>query len=155
MAFKSLSVDSRCVASDVSLSSKGALFDYLGNSAHSCFGLDAAQVSARLQAREAVGSTGFGHGIALPHARFDALEEGRVLLVRLAQPLDFAAHDGAPVDIVCALLSPEKYGADHLKNLAALSRLLRNDAVLVKLRGARGPDALYAALTGDPGLLAA
>ena len=110
-------------------------------------GLDAKAIADALGERERLGSTGFGGGVALPHARLDGLEQVTALFVRLSQPLDYGALDGAPVDLVMALLSPVNAGADHLKALARVSRRLRDRAFLAKLRGAGSPDALYALFT--------
>ncbi len=92
-----------------------------------------------LQAREVLGSTGLGKGFALPHARLDALSKFFALFVRLARPIDFAAIDGRPVDLVILLLTPANAGSQHLATLAALSRPLRDEAFVQRLR--RAPDA--------------
>ena len=107
-------------------------------------GLDAKEIADALGERERLGSTGFGGGVALPHAKLDGLDQVTALFVRLSQPLDYGALDGAPVDLVMALLSPINAGVDHLKALARVSRRLRDRAFLAKLRGAGSTDALYA-----------
>ena len=122
------------------------LLDRLGELAARAYDLDARRVSDRLRAREAIGSTGFGRGVAIPHARFDRLAAPALLFVRSETPVPFAAHDGKPVDLVFGLCSPVKAGAEHLKTLAAISRFVRDDATLEKLRGAKNADAVLALL---------
>ena len=103
-----------------------------------------------LTEREKLGSTGFGGGVAIPHAQ-DRRARSRVVGVfaRLAQPIDFHAVDDLPVDLVFMLLSPPDAGAEHLKALARVSRRLRDRGFVAKLRGAGSRDALYALLTAD------
>lgn len=136
------------VLADVSATSKKAVFAVLGAAASTQWGLDAKQVADLLTAREKLGSTGFGGGVAIPHARVDGLVGVRGMFVRLARPIDFAAVDDQPVDLVFMLLSPSGAGADHLKALARISRRMRDSALAAKLRGAGSRDALYALLTG-------
>ncbi|MGD9502177.1 MAG: PTS IIA-like nitrogen regulatory protein PtsN [Methyloceanibacter sp.] len=97
--------------------------------------------------RERLGSTGLGHGVAIPHAKLPGLKRIVGVFARLAEPIDFEAIDGQKVDIVVLLLAPEGAGADHLKALARISRLLRDGAVVEKLRTAKDAAALYAVLT--------
>jgi PTS system nitrogen regulatory IIA component len=94
-----------------------------------------------------LGTTGVGSGIAIPHGKLGKLEKLYGLFAKLDRPIDFEAIDDQPVDLVFLLLAPEAAGADHLKALARVSRLLRDRAVCEKLRGAETPDALYAVLT--------
>lgn len=112
-------------------------------------GRPAADILDALLAREQRGTTGFGGGTALPHGRIAGLVRPVLAVVRLAQPVDWQALDGAPVDIVLALMSGEADGAGHLKALAAASRLLRDRAFVAKLRGARDADALWALVGAD------
>lgn len=97
--------------------------------------------------RERLGSTGLGHGIAIPHGKMQGLRRIVGIFARLAEPLDFEAVDGEPVDIVFLLLAPEGAGADHLKALARISRLLREGSAVEKLRACKDAAALYAVLT--------
>src|SRR5437660_12255971 len=99
-----------------------------------------------LQQREKLGSTGVGHGIAIPHGKLPKLNKLFGLFVRLEQPIDFEALDGQPVDLIFLLLAPEAAGADHLKALARVARLLRDGEIARKLRESRDADALYAVL---------
>ena len=100
-----------------------------------------------LSEREKLGSTGMGQGVAIPHGRFAGIERMTGLFARMDTPIDFDAMDDQPVDLFFVLLAPEGAGADHLKALARVSRLLRNQAICEKLRAAREPAALYALLT--------
>jgi nitrogen PTS system EIIA component len=97
--------------------------------------------------RERLGSTGLGQGIAIPHGKVPGLKGIIGIFARLAEPIDFDAVDGEPVDIVFLLLAPEGAGADHLKALARISRLLREGSAVEKLRASRDAAALYAVLT--------
>ena len=119
-----------------------------GESAGQRLDLDSAAILTSLSEREQLGSTGFGHGVAIPHGKVEGLKQIYCLFARLAEPLDYKAIDGKPVDLVFLLLSPPDAGADHLKALAAISRVTRHGATLEKMRGARSRDALAAVLMG-------
>jgi PTS system nitrogen regulatory IIA component len=99
-----------------------------------------------LQQREKLGSTGVGNGIAIPHGKLPKLGKLFGLFARLERPVDFDALDGQPVDLVFLLLAPEGAGADHLKALARVARLLRDADIARKLRDSRDAEALYAVL---------
>src|SRR5262249_50777540 len=99
-----------------------------------------------LQQREKLGSTGVGNGIAIPHGKLPKLSKLFGLFARLERPVEFEALDGEPVDLVFLLLAPEAAGADHLKGLARVARLLRDADVARKLRDSRDAEALYAVL---------
>jgi len=103
-----------------------------------------------LMQREKLGSTAVGNGIAIPHGKLTQLPSLFGLFARLARPIDFEALDGQPVDLVCLLLAPEGAGADHLKALAKIARLLRSPDVAQRLREAPGADEIYAILTAPP-----
>ena len=135
------------VAAGLPVVSKKALFAQLGGLARQVLGLEPRLVAERLGERERIGSTGFGGGVAIPHARLPGLTAPVGLFARLAQPIEYQAVDDLPVDLVFALLSPERTGSDHLKALARVSRRLRDRAFLAKLRGAGSPDALVALFT--------
>jgi PTS system nitrogen regulatory IIA component len=100
--------------------------------------------------RERLGSTGVGHGVAIPHGKLRAVDRLVGVFARLARPVDFDALDDQPVDLVFLLLAPESAGADHLKALARVARILRDPAVTQKLRATQDPAALYAILTETP-----
>ena len=107
-----------------------------------------AAILASLAERERLGSTGFGQGVALPHGKIEGLTRIYGMFVRLGEPVDFKALDKVPVDLVFLLLSPPEAGAEHLKALAAISRVTRHAPTLEKMRGARSRDALAAVLLG-------
>ena len=104
-----------------------------------------------LTERERLGTTGVGQGIAIPHGRLANLEKIVGLFVRLETPIEYDAVDKQPVDLIFMLLAPEGAGADHLKALARVSRLLRNQAACEKLRAAKSAEALYAILSEPAG----
>ncbi|HWV44381.1 PTS IIA-like nitrogen regulatory protein PtsN [Pseudorhodoplanes sp.] len=110
-------------------------------------GLSERVIFETLLQREKLGSTGIGHGIAIPHGKLPKLERLFGLFARLDRPIDFESLDGQPVDLVFLLLAPEGAGADHLKALARVARLLRDADTANKLRDSRDADALYAVLT--------
>ncbi len=97
--------------------------------------------------RERLGTTGVGNGIAIPHGKLPNLDRLYGLFARLEEPIDFDSIDEQPVDLIFLLLAPESAGADHLKALARVSRLLRDKSVCEKLRATDNRDALYALLT--------
>lgn len=97
--------------------------------------------------RERLGTTGVGRGIAIPHGKLAGIAGVMAIFARLERPVDFEAIDEQPVDLMCLLLAPETAGADHLKALARVSRLLRDPVLCDKLRGAASADAIYALLT--------
>lgn len=136
------------VYKDVAVAHKKALFAQLATAADA-LGIDGRLTAERLAAREKIGSTGFGNGVAIPHARLPDLTAVTGVFMRLAQPIEFDAVDDLPVDLVFMLLSPVDAGAEHLKALARVSRRLRDRTFLAKLRGAGSPDALYALFTAD------
>ena len=113
------------------------------------FGLDAGDILDALLEREAVGSTGVGHGVAVPHARLTGLDRMRAVFVRLEHPVEFASIDDQPVDLMFALFAPPNAGAEHLRALARVSRLLRQGNLREQLRQARTADALHALLVQD------
>lgn len=121
-----------------------ALSDVFGRA----YGLDSELVFDQLEEREKLGSTGFGRGVAIPHARFPGIARPVSALLRLRRPADFAAADGLPVDLVFGLLSPENCGAAHLHALAAISRLGRDEKVHDALADAPHEEALYSLLIG-------
>jgi nitrogen PTS system EIIA component len=100
-----------------------------------------------LMQRERLGSTGIGGGIAIPHGKLAKLDHLFGVFARLERPVDFEALDGQPVDLMFLLLAPEAAGADHLKALARVARLLRDAEIARKLRESRDAEALYAVLT--------
>ncbi len=137
------------VAEGVAAASKKALLQQLAALAGTAYGLDAKVAADALGAREKLGSTGFGGGIAIPHARLAGIDSIMGVVASVSRPVDFAAIDDLPVDLVIALFSPADAAADHLKALARVSRALRDPTFVAKLRGAGSRDALYALMVGD------
>ena len=113
------------------------------------YGLDASEILDGLEQREALGSTGFGRGVAIPHCRSNGVTRPTVALLKLEQPVDFKAADAIPVSLVFGLISPENAGATHLHALAAISRMVRDEAMLSALLDAPDADALFALLTNQ------
>ena len=134
---------------------KRSLMKQLAELAAQRLGIEGAVVLAGLNEREQLGPTGFGHGVAIPHAKIEGLKRIYGLFARLSEPVDYKAIDNRPVDLVFLLLSPPDSGAEHLKALAAISRVTRDAATLERLRGARSRDALAALLMGADELDAA
>jgi len=130
-------------------SSKRQAIHSVAAAAHQCMGIDELQLFNALMEREALGSTGLGNGVAVPHARIDELESIRGVFVRLDTPVSFDAVDDRPVDLLFALFAPPKSGADHLRALAAVSRALRSSELREKLRQARTTDAVQALFVRD------
>jgi|ERR1043166_1836994 PTS system nitrogen regulatory IIA component len=127
--------------------SKKHLLQEMSARAASLTGLPERRIFETLVERERLGSTGMGQGIAIPHGRIAGLARIVGLFARLETPIAYDAVDDQPVDLVFLLLAPEGAGADHLKALAKVSRLLRNQAACEKLRAASKPEVLYALLT--------
>lgn len=127
-------------------SKKQAIHDLAAHAAK-LFGLSERDVFETLLQRERLGSTGIGSGIAIPHGKLPGLSGLRGLFARLDKPIDFEALDGEPVDLLFLLLAPEGAGADHLKALARVARILRDSSVTAKLRASRDASTIHALLT--------
>lgn len=126
-------------------SKKQALQELARHAAH-LTGLHERAIFDTLLERERLGTTGVGNGIAIPHGKLAALSRLHGVFARLERPIDFEAIDEQPVDLIFLLLAPESAGADHLKALARVSRLLRDKGMCEKLRATDSADALYALL---------
>ena len=126
--------------------SKKRLFQELGEIAQSAWGIPADPAVDGLQERETLGPTGVGHGIALPHARIEELDRIAGIFIRLEKPLDYDSVDRQPVDLIFCLLAPKDSGVDHLKALALVSRTMRDQSVVSKLRSNTDPANLHAIL---------
>ncbi len=135
------------VVASLKAQTKKQLLQELAQRAAQITGLPERTIFETLLERERLGTTGVGHGIAIPHGKLAGLPRIVGLFARLESKIDFDAIDDQPVDLVFLLLAPEGAGADHLKALARVSRLLRNAQVCEKLRGAEDRAALYAILT--------
>jgi PTS system nitrogen regulatory IIA component len=130
---------------------KASLIKELARRAAAELGLEPQAIIGALEGREQMGSTGMGSGIALPHARIEKLNRFFGLFARLERPIDFAAIDGKPVDLVVLLLIPPGAGSEHLSALACIARRLRDGAAAKQLRTAETASDLYSVLTGSPG----
>jgi len=119
----------------------------LADRASALTGVAARTIFDTLVQRERLGTTGFGRGIAIPHGKLPDLNGVVAIFARLETPIDFEAADHEPVDLIFLLLAPEQAGADHLKALARISRVLRDTLATEKLRTSRDRAALYAVLT--------
>jgi nitrogen PTS system EIIA component len=128
------------------VNSKKQLLQELAAKAAELCGQGERTILETLQQRERLGSTGVGDGVAIPHGKLPKLTKLFGLFVRLERGVDFEALDSQPVDLVFLLLAPEAAGADHLKALARVARLLREPDVVRKLRDSRDAEALYAVL---------
>jgi nitrogen PTS system EIIA component len=137
------------VISSLKVHTKKHALQELSERAGSISGLAAREIFDTLLQRERLGSTGIGEGIAIPHGKLAKSKFIFGVFARLARPVDFHAVDGVPVDLICVLVAPEAAGADHLKALARMARMLRDQKVTAKLRAARDVAGLYAVLTGE------
>lgn len=126
---------------------KKQLLQELASRASSIVRVPERRIYETLNERERLGTTGVGQGIAIPHGRLVEIEKISGIFARLETPIEYAAVDNQPVDLVFMLLAPESAGADHLKALARVSRLLRNQSACEKLRAAETAEALYAILS--------
>jgi len=140
-------IDAQSVLANLKAQSKKQLLQELSQAMAKTTGIDHRMIFETLSTREKLGSTGLGQGIAVPHGKIAALNRVHGLFARLAAPVDFEAVDGQPVDLVFVLLAPDHAGADHLKALARISRLMRDPAIVAKLRGTDTAEGLYAILT--------
>jgi PTS system nitrogen regulatory IIA component len=127
--------------------SKGEILQYLAQLFAVSCDLDQHLVLEHIEEREKLGSTGFGRGVAIPHARIPGIHRPIIALLKLERPVDFDAADGLPVDLVIGLLSPEHSGAAHLQALAAVSRLVRDDRMHEALVDAPDTEALFGLIT--------
>lgn len=140
-------IDRQSVLASVKAPNKKQLLQELSHAMAARVAIDHRVIFETLLTREKLGSTGIGQGIAIPHGKLPSISRVYGLFARLPQPVDFESVDGQPVDLVFVLLAPEHAGADHLKALAKISRVLRDPAVVAKLRGTEDPEGLYAILT--------
>jgi PTS system nitrogen regulatory IIA component len=141
-------LDFDSISTRLSGGNKKSLLQQLANMAGQRLGVDSDVILAAIGEREQLGSTGFGQGVAIPHGKIEGLNRIYGMFTRLSEPIDYKAIDGRPVDLVFLLLSPPDAGAEHLKALAAISRVTRHRPTLDKMRGARSRDALAAVLLG-------
>ena len=131
-------------------SSKKQLLQVLAKHAARLTGLDQRQIFDTLLQRERLGSTGVGNGIAIPHGKMADLDKIHGFFVRLGKPVEFESSDDQPVDIAFLLLAPENAGADHLKALSRVARILRDQGLVNEIRGNADAKAIHALLTREP-----
>ncbi len=140
-------IDSDSVVANLRVTSKKQALQDLARRAGEITDIDERKIFDVLMERERLGTTGVGSGIAIPHGKLSELEKIHGLFARLEKPVDFQAIDDHPVDLIFVLLAPEGAGADHLKALARVSRLLRDDEICKKLRATAESDALFGILS--------
>jgi PTS system nitrogen regulatory IIA component len=136
------------VTASLKATSKKQALQMLSGKAAELTGLAERDIFTTLLERERLGSTGVGHGVAIPHGKLPGLESVVGLFARAQQPLDFEALDDQPVDLLFVLLAPEGSGADHLKALARIARVLRDEVLAEKIRTTDHSSGIYAVLTG-------
>jgi PTS system nitrogen regulatory IIA component len=134
------------VIAGLKVNSKKQALQELAEKAAAVSGLPEREIFDTLLQRERLGSTGVGHGIAIPHGKLAKVPKLFGVFARLDKPIDFEALDGEPVDLLFVLIAPESAGADHLKALARVARVLRDPTTTQKLRAAQDADALFAVL---------
>ncbi|HEY8615087.1 PTS IIA-like nitrogen regulatory protein PtsN [Phenylobacterium sp.] len=144
-------LDRSAISLRASAASKRQALKVVADLAARSLKLDAGVILEALIEREQAGSTGVGYGVAAPHARLEGLAGMRGVFVRLEQPVDFDSVDDKPVDLIFALFAPKDAGAEHLRALARVSRLLRQANLREQLRQAGTADAIHALLVQDPG----
>ena len=130
-------------------SSKRQALHTVAEAAAQSLGLPETRIMDALLEREALGATGLGSGVAVPHARIDGVDQVTALFVRLDTPVAYGAVDDQPVDLIFALFAPPREGADHLRALAAVSRALRSPEMRERLRQAKTTDAIRALFVRD------
>lgn len=148
-------LDPGAVTLRVSAPGKRQVLGVIADVAARVLGVDADAVLEGLTEREAAGSTGVGHGVAIPHARIDGLDRIRAIFVRLETPVAFDAVDDKPVDLLVALLAPRDANAQHLRALARVSRMMRQPELREQLRQARSADAVHVLLAHEAASTAA
>ncbi|SFN40721.1 PTS IIA-like nitrogen-regulatory protein PtsN [Roseovarius lutimaris] len=140
-------LDPNAVRALSGVTSKKRLMQELGSIAEAAYGVPHSTAVEALLDRESLGPTGVGHGVALPHARLEGLEQVVGVLVVLDKPIGFDSVDRQPVDLAFALFAPIDAGVEHLKALALVSRTLRDASLCAKLRANNDPATLYTILT--------
>jgi PTS system nitrogen regulatory IIA component len=142
-------VASECVIANLRAGSKKQVLRELARKAGALTGQSEEVIFAVLEERERLGTTGIGHGIAIPHGKLPGLSRVFGLFAKLERPVDFDAIDDQPVDLIFLLLAPANCGGDHLKALAKVSRLLRDRMLCEKVRGSTSCDAIYALMNAQ------
>lgn len=148
-------VTQKSIMPSVKVASKKQLLQVLSEKAAEITGLSERDIFDTIMQREKLGSTGVGNGIAIPHGKLKNVGSITGIFARLETPVDFEALDDEPVDLVFMLLAPETAGADHLKALSRIARILREPDMVSKLRQTKDASALFAFLTAHPTSFAA
>lgn len=143
-------IDASAVMPALKANSKKQLLQLLAEKAAAITGLPEREVFDTILQRERLGSTGVGNGIAIPHGKLAGVKRITGIFARLETPVDFEALDDQPVDLLFLLLAPEGAGADHLKALSRIARVLRDPETVQKIRGTRDAPAIHALLSSSP-----
>jgi PTS system nitrogen regulatory IIA component len=136
-------VSPEAIFANVRANNKKQLLHELSQRAARLSGLDEREIFDALLHRERLGSTGIGEGVAIPHGKLAKVKSIFGIFARLERPIDFDSLDGAPVDLVFLLIAPEASGADHLKALACVARVLRDPSLVAAVRATSDADALF------------
>lgn len=143
-------IDALAILPALKANSKKQLLQLLAEKAAAITGLPEREVFDTILQRERLGSTGVGNGIAIPHGKLPGVKRITGVFARLDTPVDFEALDDQPVDLVFLLLAPEGAGADHLKALSRIARVLRDGETVAKIRGTLDPAAIHTLLSDTP-----
>jgi PTS system nitrogen regulatory IIA component len=143
-------IDASAILPALKANSKKQLLQLLAEKAAAITGLPEREVFDTILQRERLGSTGVGNGIAIPHGKLPGVKRITGVFARLDTPVDFEALDDQPVDLVFLLLAPEGAGADHLKALSRIARVLRDGETVAKIRGTLDPAAIHTLLSDTP-----
>ena len=143
-------IEASAILPGLKANSKRQLLQVLSEKAAGITGLTEREIFDTILQRERLGSTGVGNGIAIPHGKLGGVKRITGVFARLETPVDFEALDDQPVDLVFLLLAPEGAGADHLKALSRIARVLRDADTVAKIRGTRDASAIHALLSETP-----
>jgi len=148
-------IDVPAIMPAIKANSKKQLLQLLSERASAITGIPEREIFDTIQQRERLGSTGVGNGIAIPHGKLAGVKSITGVFAKLDTPVDFEALDDEPVDLVFLLLAPEGAGADHLKALSRIARVLRDGETVAKVRGTRDASAIHTLFSQTPGSQAA
>lgn len=148
-------IDVQAIMPAIKANSKKQLLQLLSERASAITGIPEREIFDTIQQRERLGSTGVGNGIAIPHGKLAGVKRITGVFAKLETPVDFEALDDEPVDLVFLLLAPEGAGADHLKALSRIARVLRDSETVAKVRGTRDAAAIHTLFLQMPGSKAA
>ncbi|MCR4267348.1 PTS IIA-like nitrogen regulatory protein PtsN [Nitratireductor sp. ZSWI3] len=143
-------IEPKAVVPALKANSKKQLLQLLAEKAAAATGLPEREIFDTILQRERLGSTGVGNGIAIPHGKLPGIQRITGVFARLDTPVDFEAIDDQPVDLVFLLLAPEGAGADHLKALSRIARVLRDADTVAKIRGTKDAAAIHSFLAETP-----